>query len=291
MAPTSKLNANGVEIGVIGETMGENAYLSLTDIARYKNPDEPKAVVANWMRLRSTIEFLGLWEQIHNPDFKGLEFDAFKNESGSNAFTLSPQKWILSTNAIGLISKSGRYGGGTYAHTDIAFEFASWISPEFKLYIIKDYQRLKKDEANRLAIGWDVKRELSKINYRIHTDAVKEFLLTPTLSPQEMAYTYASEADILNMALFGKTAAQWRSEKGVKGKTPNIRDFASAEELVVLINLEDTNADLIRQDVPKIERLKILRKKAYRQLQILRKNQETIEALKQNLIQDTEKED
>ena len=171
---------------------------------------------------------------------------------------------------------------------DVAFEFASWISPEFKLYTIKDYQRLKKDEADRLAIGWDVKRELSKINYRIHTDAVKEFLITPTLSPQEMAYTYASEADILNMALFGKTAAQWRSEKGIKGKTPNIRDFASAEELVVLINLEDTNADLIRQEVPKIERLKILREKAYRQLELLRKNQDTIAALKKNLIEDTE---
>ena len=169
---------------------------------------------------------------------------------------MTPQQWIKATNAIGIVSKSGRYGG-TYAHTDIAFEFASWISPEFKLYIIKDYQRLKKDEADRFAIGWDVKRELSKINYRIHTDAVKEFLITPTLSPQEMAYTYASEADILNMALFGKTAAQWRSEKGIKGKTPNIRDFASAEELVVLINLEDTNADLIRQEVPKIERLKM----------------------------------
>lgn len=161
MTPNSTLNANGVEIGVIRETMGENAYLCLTDIARYKNPDEPKAVVANLMRLRSTIEFLGLWEQIHNPDFKGLEFDAFKNEAGSNAFTLSPRKWISSTNAIGLVSKSGRYGGGTYAHTDIAFEFASWVSPEFKLYIIKDYQRLKKDEAERKAIGWDEKRALS----------------------------------------------------------------------------------------------------------------------------------
>lgn len=265
-----KIDANGTEIRVMGDVVNEEAYISLTDIAKYKNPDNAFIIVANWMRNHSTISFLGLWEQIHNPNFKPIEFDRFKAESGDNAFTLTPQQWIKATDAIGIVSKSGRYGG-TYAHTDIAFEFASWISPEFKLYIIKDYQRLKKDEANRLAIGWDVKRELSKINYRIHT--------------------YASEADILNMALFGKTAAQWRSEKGVKGKTPNIRDFASAEELVVLINLEDTNADLIRQDVPKIERLKILRKKAYRQLQILRKNQETIEALKQNLIQDTEKED
>ena len=245
--------ANGREIRVMGDVVNEEAYISLTDIAKYKNPDNAFIIVANWMRNHSTISFLGLWEQIHNPNFKPIEFDRFKAESG-----------------------------------DIAFEFASWISPEFKLYIIKDYQRLKKDEANRLAIGWDVKRELSKINYRIHTDAVKEFLLTPTLSPQEMAYTYASEADILNMALFGKTAAQWRTEKGIKGKTPNIRDFASAEELVVLINLEDTNADLIIQEVPKIERLKILREKAYRQLELLRKNQDAIAALKKNLIEDTE---
>lgn len=233
-----KIDANGTEIRVMGDVVNEEAYISLTDIAKYKNPDNAFIVVANWMRNHSTISFLGLWEQIHNPNFKPIEFDRFKAESGDNAFTLTPQQWIKATDAIGIVSKSGRYGG-TYTHTD----------------------------------------------------AVKEFLLTPTLSPQEMAYTYASEADILNMALFGKTAAQWRSEKGVKGKTPNIRDFASAEELVVLINLEDTNADLIRQDVPKIERLKILRKKAYRQLQILRKNQETIEALKQNLIENTEKED
>lgn len=233
-----KIDANGTEIRVMGDVVNEEAYIFLTDIAKYKNPDNAFIVVANWMRNHSTISFLGLWEQIHNPNFKPIEFDRFKAESGDNAFTLTPQQWIKATDAIGIVSKSGRYGG-TYAHTD----------------------------------------------------AVKEFLLTPTLSPQEMAYTYASEADILNMALFGKTAAQWRSEKGVKGKTPNIRDFASAEELVVLINLEDTNADLIRQDVPKIARLKILRKKAYRQLQILRKNQETIEALKQNLIEDTEKED
>ena len=268
-----KIDANGTEIRVMGDVVSEDAYISLTDIAKYKNPDNAFIVVANWMRNHSTISFLGLWEQIHNPNFK-----------------LTPQQWIKATDAIGIVSKSGRYGG-TYAHTDIAFEFASWISPEFKLYIIKDYQRLKKDEANRLAIGWDAKRELSKINYRIHTDAVKEFLITPTLSPQEMAYTYASEADILNMALFGKTAAQWRNEKGISGKTPNIRDFASAEELVVLINLEDTNADLIRQEVPKIERLKILREKAYRQLEILKKNQETLETLKKNLTEKTKDND
>ena len=215
-----KIDANGTEIRVMDDVVNEDAYISLTDIAKYKNPDNAFIVVANWMRNHSTISFLGLWEQIHNPNFKPIEFDRFKAESGDNAFTLTPQQWIKATDAIGIVSKSGRYGG-TYAHTDIAFEFASWISPEFKLYIIKDYQRLKKDEA-----------------------------------------------DILNMALFGKTVAQWRNGKGIKGKTPNIRDFASAEELVVLINLEDTNADLIRQELLKIERLKILREKAYRQLEL-----------------------
>ena len=278
------IEANGTEIRIIGDIVNEEAYISLTDIAKYKNPENAFIVIANWMRNFSTISFLGLWEQLHNPEFKPIEFDRFKSMAGDNAFTLTPQQWIKATNARGIVSKSGRYGG-TYAHTDIAFEFASWISPEFKLYIIKDYQRLKKDEADRRAIGWNVKRELSKINYRIHTDAVNEFLISPELSPQEIAYTYASEADILNMALFGKTATQWRKERGIKGKSPNIRDYASAEELVVLINLEDTNADLIKQGLSQLERLKILREKAYRQMEILRKNKTTIETLKKNLIQ------
>ena len=284
------INANGTEIRVTGNIVDENAFISLTDIAKYKNTDKPSLVIGHWMRNRSTIDFIGLWEQLHNPDFKPTEFGRFKYESGENAFTLTPQQWIKATNAIGIISKSGRYGG-TYAHTDIAFEFASWISPEFKLYIIKDYQRLKKDEAERLALGWDVKRELSKINYRIHTDAVKEFLITPELTPQEMGYTYASEADVLNMALFGKTASQWRKETGTKGMSPNIRDYASAEELVVLINLEDTNADLIRQGLPQLERLKLLREKAYRQLEILKKNSKTLDVIKQNLIAGAGKND
>lgn len=280
MTPNSTLNANGVEIGVIGETMGENAYLCLTDIARYKNPDEPKAVVANWMRLRSTIEFLGLWEQIHNPDFKGLEFDAFKNEAGSNAFTLSPRKWISSTNAIGLVSKSGRYGGGTYAHTDIAFEFASWVSPEFKLYIIKDYQRLKKDEAERKAIGWDEKRALSKINYHIHTDAVQKYLITDELSSIEKGYTFADEADMLNVALFGKKAREWRNEHPIEAqKGENIRDYASAEELIILVNLESQNAELIKEGLSQSERFAKLHEMARTQMQILLKNR-TKEKLK-----------
>ena len=280
-----KINANGTEISIITNGDKNEDYISLTDIAKQKNPDDPRIVISNWMSSYSTIDFLATWEKLYNPNFNRMEFQSVRNKSGR--LIMTPKQWIERMSAIGITSQSGRYGG-TYAHSDIAFEFASWISPEFKLYIIKDYQRLKKDEADRLAIGWDVKRELSKINYRIHTDAVKEFLITPTLSQQEMAYTYASEADILNMALFGKTASQWRSEKGIKGKNSNIRDFASAEELVVLINLEDTNADLIRQEVPKIERLKILREKAYRQLELLRKNQDTIAALKKNLIEDTE---
>ena len=279
-----KLVVRGTEINVQWDIKRDD-FLSLTDIAKIKDSDNPRYIIQNWLRNRNTIEFLGVWETLYNPDFNRVEFDAFRSQAGLNSFVMTPQKWVEATGAVGIVSKAGRYGG-TYAHKEIAFEFASWISVEFKLYLVKEFERLKTEEMKQL--GWDIKRNLAKINYRIHTDAVKEFLITPTLSPQEMAYTYASEADILNMALFGKTAAQWRNEKGIKGKTPNIRDFASAEELVVLINLEDTNADLIRQEVPKIERLKILREKAYRQLELLRKNQDTIAALKKNLIEDTE---
>ena len=207
----SVIHAQDTEIVVLSQT-GTDDYISLTDIARYRSTSEAYAVICNWMRNRSTIEFLGLWEQLNNPTFKPLEFERFKNESGSNAFVLSPQKWIKSTNAIGLISKSGRYGGGTFAHKDIAFEFASWISPEFKLYIIKDYQRLKEDENHRLALDWNVKRLISKANYRIHTDAIKAHLILPELTKQQQGYTYAEEADLLNVVLFGKTAAQWRKE-------------------------------------------------------------------------------
>lgn len=267
-----KLNANGTEISIIYDQIFENDYLSLTDLARRKNPYEPKDVVKNWLRLRSTIEFLGLWEKLYNPQFKGVEFDTFKNESGSNSFTLTPQRWIEKTNAIGMVSKAGR-GGGTYAHTDIAFEFASWISPEFKLYVIKDYQRLKQAEAERLEAGWNTKRELSRINYHIHTDAIKEFLITPELTKQEQGYTYASEADILNIALFGKTAKDWREETGNTKK--NMRDYANVEQLIVLVNLESMNAELIRQGLPASERLKKLRNIAYYQLKSLEKSNVT----------------
>lgn len=281
-----KINANGTEINVIGSSDGED-YISLTDLARYRNSDDPAGVIANWLRNRNTIDYLGLWEQMYNPEFKLLEFEEFKKHAGENAFTLSPQKWITSTNAIGISSRSGR-GGGTFAHKDIAFEFASWISPEFKLYVFKDYQRLKIDEASRLEIGWDTKRELSKINYRIHTDAIKEFLITPELTKQEQGYKYATEADILNVALFGKTAKQWCIETG--NKKLNMRDFASVEQLIVLVNLESMNADMIRQNIPAMERLEKLRSVAYYQLKSLLSNDSAkkLKATIQNRIEQKE---
>lgn len=273
-----KINANGTEISVIGNIANENAYISLTDIAKHKNPDDPRIVISNWMSSYSTIDFLATWEKLYNPNFNRMEFQTVRSESGR--LVMTPKQWIERMGAIGITSQAGRYGG-TYAHSDIAFEFASWISPEFKLYIIKDYQRLKIDEAKRLEIGWDTKRELSKINYRIHTDAIKEFLITPELTKQEQSYKYASEADILNMALFGKTARQWREETENK-KSLNMRDFASVEQLIVLVNLESMNADLIRQNVPASERLKKLRSVAYYQLRSL-EHSNAADKLKQNI--------
>lgn len=255
----------------------------MTDIAKYKNSEDPRIVISNWMSSYATIDFLAMWEGLYNPNFNRMEFQTVRNEPGR--LIMTPSQWIERMNAIGITSKAGRYGG-TYAHSDIAFEFASWVSLEFKLYLIKDYQRLKKEEAERKLIGWDAKRELSKINYRIHTDAIKEFLITKELTKEEITHKYASEADMLNVALFGKTALQWRKETGTKGKTPNIRDYASAEELVVLINLEDSNADYIRQGLPQVERLKLLREKAFRQLQILRNEKSSLDGLKKALIND-----
>lgn len=260
----SVIHADGVDIAVVTTVGSEEDYISLTDMARHKNPIAPKDVVKNWLRLRSTIDFLGLWEELNNPNFKGVEFDSFKSHAGENSFTLSPQQWIKSTNAIGLISKSGRYGGGTYAHKDIAFEFASWLSPEFKLYIIKDYQRLKEDEGHRLALDWNVKRILAKANYRIHTDAIKMNLIPPELPRVQQGYVYADEADVLNVALFGKTAKQWKQENpDAKG---NMRDFASIEQLLVLANLENINALLIEQGIPQQERLEKLHATALYQI-------------------------
>ncbi len=273
-----KIHANGTEISILnsGEQFDDN-YLSLTDLAKYKNSDDPRIVISNWMSSYSTIDFLSTWESLYNPNFNRMEFQSVRSEPGR--LIMTPKQWIDRMDAIGIISKAGRYGG-TYAHPDIAFEFASWLSPEFKLYVIKDYQRLKQEEAERLKIGWDTKRELSKINYRIHTDAIKEFLITPELTKQEAGYKYATEADILNMALFGKTAKQWRNE--TRNKKLNMRDFASVEQLIVLVNLESMNADLIRQGLSQEERVRKLRSVAYYQLQSLQKNN-TAKRLKENI--------
>ena len=260
------IEAKGFAIQIYTEDFRNN-YISLTDIARYKNMHEPKDVVKNWLRVRDTIEFLGLWETIHNPNFKGVEFDSFRKEAGTNAFTLSPQRWIKNTNAIGIVSKSGR-GGGTFAHPDIAMEFASWISAEFKLYLIQDYKRLKSDENSKLSLGWNLNREISKINYKIHTDAIKEYLLKD-LTNEQLSYKYASEADMLNVALFNKRAKQWREENpDLKG---NMRDYASLNELLVLANMESYNAILIGKGMEQKERMIELRKLARTQLISLEK--------------------
>ena len=255
------IHANGMDIGIYTEDF-QNEYISITDIARYKS-DEPKDVIKNWMRGKDTLEFLGLWEQLHNPYFKGVEFDSFRTQAGANAFTMSPKKWIEATNAMGIVSKSGRYGG-TYAHSDIAFEFASWISPEFKLYIIKDYKRLKAEENSRLSLNWNLNRELSKLNYRIHTDAIKANLIPPELTPAQISYTYASEADMLNVVLFGKTAKQWRDEN--PNETGNIRDQATIYQLLVLSNMESYNAILIQQGKSQAERMILLHELAVQQM-------------------------
>ena len=255
------IHANGIDIGIYTEDL-QNEYISITDIARYKS-DDPTAVIQNWMRNRDVIEFLGLWESLHNSNFKPLEFEGFKNQAGANAFTMSPKKWIEATDAIGIVSKSGRYGG-TYAHSDIAFEFASWISPEFKLYIIKDYKRLKAEENSRLSLNWNLNRELSKLNYRIHTDAIKANLIPPELTPVQISYTYASEADMLNVVLFGKTAKQWRDENS--NETGNIRDHATIYQLLVLANMESYNAILIQQGKSQAERMRLLHELAVQQM-------------------------
>jgi len=253
----------------------EEDFISLTDIARYKNAEAPADVVKNWLRTKNTIEFLGFWEKINNPSFKLVEFDQFWKSAGANAFVLSPNKWINSTNAVGLISKSGK-NGGTFAHKDIAFEFASWISAEFKLYIIKEFQRLKEEENERLLFGWDAKRTLAKVNYKIHTDAIKEHIVPHLVTQKEMAIVYANEADVLNMALFGMTAKQWREKS--KNKKGNIRDEADVRKLVCLANLESMNAELIRQKFSQPERLKHLNRVAIVQMKSLLENK-TVEKL------------
>ena len=246
--------------------IGKVDYISLTDLARYKNPIEPKDVIKNWLRSKTNIEFLALWEQMHNPNIKGVEIDTFKSEAGTHYFTMSPQRWIKETNAIGIISKSGN-NGGTYAHPDIAFEFASWISPEFNLYLITEFERLKQNESYQNKIDWSVRRELTKTNYRIHTDSIKENII-PTLTESQKLYVYANEADILNVALFGMTAREW------KDKNPNLdgnmRDYANILQLVILSNLENINAELINQGLPQKSRLERLNEIAKKQLEILK---------------------
>ncbi len=246
--------------------INKNDYFSLTDIARYKNSEAPADVVKNWLRRKDTIEFIGLWEKLNNPNFNVVEFDRFKNEAGHNYFTLSPKKWIDGVNAIGIVSKAGKYNAGTYAHKDIALQFASWISPEINLYIIKEFQRLKADEQKQL--GWTFKRELAKINYRIHTDAIKDNIIIPLeISKEQASFVYANEADVLNVALFGMTAREWRDKN--PDKKGNIRDYAEVSQLVCLSNLENLNAYLIERGLSQPERLIELNKAAIRQMKVL----------------------
>lgn len=262
MAKNTKIEVSGIHISIF--TIDQADFISLTDIARYKDAEHTDTIIQNWMRNRNTIELLGFWESIYNPDFKPLEFEGFRNQAGLNAFTLSPQKWIETTAAKGIISKSGRYGG-TFAHKDIAFKFAAWISIEFELYFIKEFQRLKEEEQKQL--GWSAKRELAKINYHIHTDAIKENLIPKELTLAKTSIIYANEADVLNVALFGVTAKQWReSNPDVKG---NIRDYASINELICLANLENLNAVFINDKMTQQERLIRLNKIAIQQMQIL----------------------
>lgn len=261
-----QISAKGFAIQIYTEDF-KNDYISLTDIAKYKNNDDPRFVIQNWMRNRNTLEFIGLWEVLNNENFNRVQFDTYRNEAGLNRFIMTPQKWINSTNAIGIISKAGKYGG-TYAHYDIAMEFASWISAEFKLYIIQDYKRLKSDENSRLSLNWNLNREISKINYKIHTDAIKTYLLND-LTESQLGFKYASEADMLNVALFNKTAKQWREENpNLKG---NMRDYASLNELLVLANMESYNAVLIEKGLSQKERMIELRKLARTQMMSLEK--------------------
>ena len=254
------------EITVLDQEIHINKddYFSLTDIAKYKNPEDPRFVIQNWMRRIDTIQYMGLWEQLNNPNFNRVEFDAFRSQAGLNSFVMTPQKWVDATGAIGIVSKAGRYGG-TYAHKEIAFEFASWISVEFKLYLVKEFERLKTEEMKQL--GWDIKRNLAKINYRIHTDAIKENLIPPELSARQISLVYANEADVLNMALFGMTAKEWRdAHPELKG---NIRDYANVSQLVCLSNLENLNAVFINEGIPQAERLAKLNAIAISQMKVL----------------------
>jgi hypothetical protein len=258
----STIHVQGSAITILRQK--EDDFICLTDMAKKFGGDD---LIHNWMRNRNTLEFLGIWEQIHNPDFKGVEFDTFKKEAGLNSFRLTPKKWVEATKAIGIQSRAGRFGGGTYAHKDLAFEFGSWLSPEFKLYLIKEFQSLKEDENRRLSLEWNLNRTLAKINYHIHTDAIKETIIPADITKEQQLVIYANEADVLNVAMFGKTAQQWRKEN--PGKEGNIRDYSSIEQLLVLANMESMNAEFIRMELPQHDRLKKLNSIAIQQLKSL----------------------
>ena len=277
----SELEVNDNKIKVI--TINNKEFISLTDLARYANPEEPKIPIQTWMRNKDVIAYLGLWEKLNNENFKGHEFTTFENLAGKNSFYMSPQKWIKGTNAVGLISKSGN-NGGTYARSDIALEFASWLSPEFKLYVIQEFERLKRNEAYQYKMDWSVNRMLAKTNYRIHTDSIKQNII-PKLTEKQKKFAYAEEADVLNVALFGMTAKEWKENNpDLKG---NIRDYADLKHLLILCNLENTNAELINDNIPQNERLIKLNNSAIRQMKVLEndKNIKELEILNKNLIE------
>ena len=265
----SEIMVNERKINVL--RIDNKDYISLTDLARYADSEEPRLPIRDWMRNKDVISYLGLWEQLNNENFKGGEFATFKNEAGSNKFKMSPQKWIRETNAIGIISKSGRYDGGTFAHPDIAFEFASWLSPEFKLYVIQEFQRLKKNEAYQNKIDWHANRILAAANYLVHTDAIKNFIV-PTLTEKQKKFIYANEADVLNVSLFGMTAKEWRACNPAIADKGNIRDYTDLLHLVILNNSENINAELIEMGIPQRERLIKLNKIAKRQMELLKDN-------------------
>jgi len=268
MIKKDKINIQGTDIIMLSHQKDD--YISLTDMAKFKNAETTGIIISHWLSTRYTIRFMGIWEQINNPDFNVTEFGNIKNESGDNGFVLTSKQWIERTNAIGITAKPGRYGGGTFAHSDIAFEFATWLSPEFKFLLIKEFKRLKSEESKQFSLEWNLQRTLSKINYRIHTDAIKEHIIPNVVTKEQISYLYAEEADLLNVALFGKTAKEWRNEN--PNEKGNIRDFATLEQLVVLSNMESINALLVRQKLPQHERLIQLNNVAITQMRSLTEN-------------------
>ena len=282
---TTEIIVKENKVGIL--RIGNVNYISLTDLARYQNSSDPSFTVKNWLRRINTIDYIGLWEEIHNQDFNLVEFDQIKTEYGRNSFAMSPTQWIKRTNAIGIISKGGRYSIGTFAHPDIAFEFASWLSPEFKLYLITEFERLKANEAYQEKIDWQANRILAKLNYVVHTDAVKAYIV-PTLTDAQKKFVYAEEADVLNVALFGMTAKEWRESNPELAKNGNIRDYTDLLHLVILNNLENTNAELIEAKVPQNERLVRLNNSARRQMKVLKdnKNIKDLELLQKQVNED-----